>query len=451
MTDQTTRVDREPPASRARPPGAGGRAWLAIALGVAAVGWGANQFAPLLLMYRSELGVSTATVQATYALYAIGLIPGLLLGGPLSDRYGRRRMLAPALGVSALASGLLMLADSGLAWLFVGRLVAGVASGAAFSAGTAWIKELTVHGSGQDAHVGARRATIGMTTGFAVGPLVAGLLAQWAPHPIVTSYVPHVLLALVALPLVLRAPETRQAEANTVLWARPRLSRESGRRFRLVVVPLAPWVFGASSIALAYLPGLVREELGDDALLFSAVVTALTMVAGILVQPLARRVSRPDKPYLIATALGIVVIGLVLGAIAAADARWWLVAAAALVLGAGYGCCLVYGLMEVQRMAGPENLGRLTAIFQAIAYLGFGAPYLLAVAEHALSVSALLVLTAVLAVLTLVWTTYRVAREPARAPESQGSAPLAPEAVRTDADGSRAARGARGPADRGRG
>lgn len=488
-------------AESARPAGAGRRSWPAVALGVAAVAWGANQFAPLLLMYRSVLGVPATTVQATYALYAAGLIPGLLLGGPLSDRYGRRRVLAPALLISALASGLLMLAGSGSAWLFAGRLVAGAASGAAFSSGTAWIKELTTadehagdtgrnpRPQGRDAQSGARRATIAMTAGFALGPLIAGLSAQWAPHPELTAYVPHVALTLAALPLVLRTPDPRRTEgapsarhptrhavdtrldgtadparatprtpdprqaeggrpagprldgAGDPAWRRatPRTpdgrraggglpARRAvdarrgggaggvGRRFWVVVVPMAPWVFGASSIALAYLPGLVRERLGGGALVFGAVVTMLTMVAGIVVQPLARRADRPGTPYLMVTALGIVAGGLVLAAVAAASAQWWLVAAAALVLGAGYGCCLVCGLTEVQRLAGPANLGRMTAVFQAVAYLGFGAPYVLAVAERVLPVPGLLLLAAVLALLTLAWTARRPARSEASAP-----------------------------------
>src|SRR5215207_8524036 len=53
------------------------------------VGWGANQFAPLLLVYHRDLGVGEATLEAMFGVYAVGLIPGLLIGGPLSDRIGR--------------------------------------------------------------------------------------------------------------------------------------------------------------------------------------------------------------------------------------------------------------------------------------------------------------------------------------------------------------------------
>jgi MFS family permease len=245
-----------------------------------------------------------------------------------------------------------------------------------------------------------------------------------------------VVLTLAAVPFVLRTPETHKADEEAALWSLPRLPEASSRRFWSVVAPLAPWVFGASSIALAYLPGLVLDHLGENALMFSAIVTMLTMVAGIAVQPLARRVNHPEKPYLIATALGIVVGGLVLGAVAAASTWWWLIAVAALVLGAGYGCCLVYGLMEVQRLASAENLGRLTAVFQALAYCGFGAPYLLAVIEHALPPSELLMLAAVPAVLTLAWTTYRAAHgpDPASRRKEAASPPVVREAWHRSAD-----------------
>lgn len=383
----------------------GERGWLAVGLGLAAVGWGANQFAPLLLMYRSELGVSVATVQATYGLYAVGLIPGLLLAGSLSDRYGRRRVMVPALVMSVAASLLLIMGGQALAWLFVGRLVAGVASGVAFSSGTAWLKELSTTGSPREPNPGARRATIAMTVGFAGGPLVAGLLAQWAPAPTVSAYLPHLALTLLALPVLARTPETHAADPAVTLWSTPRLPAASRRRYLAVVLPLAPWVFTASAIALAYLPGLIKDRLGEHALVFGALITAATMLAGILVQPLARRASRSDQPTLLAMALGTVILGLVVGAVAAASAQPWLIGTAALVLGAAYGCCLVCGLLEVQRIADPTNLGRLTAIFQAVAYLGFGAPYLLAVLESLWSKTVLLLAVAVLAVLTLAWTT----------------------------------------------
>ncbi|HEV7790494.1 MAG TPA: MFS transporter [Pseudonocardia sp.] len=388
-------------------------AWWGAGLAVAAVGWGAQQFAPLLLLYQAELRLSSTVVQATFGLYVLGLIPGLLLGGPVSDRYGRRRVMVPTLVVSVAGTVALILGGTGLGWLFAGRLLAGAASGAAFSSGAAWIKELGTADGPAGVNPGPRRLTVTMSVGFGLGPLVAGAAAQWAPAPTVLPYLPHLVLAVAAIPLALRTRETRARETGA-RRRRPALPTAAKRRFRTVVVPLAPWVFGSASIALAYLPGLVKDQLAGHALIFSAVVTLLTAGAGIAVQPLARRLDHGHQRRLLAGALGIVVAGLLVAVAASVLLSPALVVLAALVLGAGYGCCQVCGLLEVQRLAPPEQLAGLTASYQAVSYLGFLASFALAAGAGVLPPSELLVAVAVLAALTLVWTTWQARLVPDR-------------------------------------
>jgi predicted MFS family arabinose efflux permease len=376
------------------------KVWWGAGAAVAAVGWGAQQFAPLLLMYRAELGVSAATVQAVFAVYVVGLIPGLLFGGPVSDRYGRRPVVLAALAASVAASALLLVGAHGVGWLFAGRLVAGFASGAGFSAGAAWVRELSA-GAVDGGERGPRRATVAMTVGFGLGPLVAGVLAQWAPARTVLPYLPHLLLALAALPLVRRTPETRTPVAGD---GRLRIPDMSSRRFRTVVAPLAPWVFGVVAVGIAYLPGLVEPRLGGYVLLFSTLVTLLGAAAGIAVVPLARRAARGGTRRLLGTALGVVIAGLVVAAGAAAATDPLLVIAAVVLLGAGYGSCQVCGLTEVQRIARPGSLAGLTAAYQAISYLGLAAAVPLAAVDHVVPPAVLLLGLAALATLTLVAT-----------------------------------------------
>jgi MFS family permease len=64
--------------------------WVRVAFVMFAVGWGANQFSPMLIVYRQALGLGPGTIAGLFAIYAATLIPGLLAGGPLSDRFGRR-------------------------------------------------------------------------------------------------------------------------------------------------------------------------------------------------------------------------------------------------------------------------------------------------------------------------------------------------------------------------
>lgn len=170
-----------------------------------AVGYGANHFVPLLAVYSQTLALSDAEATAIFGVYALGLIPGFLIGGPASDRYGRRRIMLVFAALSLLASAVLITGRTGAAGLYAGRLLTGVVSGTVFTVGTAWVKEL----SGASAGLAARRAALALTAGFAVGPLVAGVLAQWAPLPTVLPYLVHLALDGIALALLPRAAETR--------------------------------------------------------------------------------------------------------------------------------------------------------------------------------------------------------------------------------------------------
>jgi hypothetical protein len=397
-----------------------------------AVGWGANQFSSLLLAYKLHRGLSDGTGDALFGVYALGLIPALLLLGPISDARGRRAITWGAGALSGVATCALIAGGHALALLYLGRLLSGAASGAAFAAGTAWVKELSVapHDPAADGEAGARRAAIALSAGFGLGPLVAGLLAEWAPDPLVVPYLPH--LAVVALALgwagtASRAPETvlssptpapegipartapapegtpaRTAPAPEASRARttpaPEASRvratssagrrsvfvasASTRRFQRVVAPSAPWVFAAPSIAFAVLPVMIEADLGDFQIGFAALTAALTLGVGVLVQPVARRIDRTRPGRGLLTGLVATLAGLALAALAVALGSWPLVLPADVLLGAGYGLCLVSGLLEVQGLAAPGELASLTAIFYALTYVGFAAPLAIAELEH---------------------------------------------------------------------
>ncbi len=345
----------------------------------------------MLLVYRQTMGLSTGTLEAMFGFYALGLIPGLLIAGPLSDAHGRRAVVVPAAALSLTASLALIAGSHGLTLLFAGRLLAGVSSGAAFAAGTAWLREASrpPFGDATD-HTAAVRAAVAMTSGFALGPLVTGLLAQWAPDPRVVPYLPHVALMVAVLVLLRGAPETVRERGRMVLRLAPAGTRSP--RFRGIVRPMAPWVFAAPAIAFALLPSVVGAGHVADGIALTAAITTLCALAGVLVQPLARRLRNPAT-------LGLLVVacGLGLAALTAEVDQTWLLVPSAIALGSAYGLCLVAGLIEVQRSADASSLAALTAVYYALTYLGFGAPYLLTLGSHVASFATLLALTAMLA------------------------------------------------------
>ena len=386
--------------------------WVRAGAALFGAAWGSNQFTPMLLVYRQQLGLSTGTLEALFGVYALGLIPGLLIAGPLSDSRGRRPVILASAALSLAGTLSLVVADHSLAPLFVGRFLTGLGSGAAFGAGTAWLRELSrpPFGDAGD-HTAARRAAVTMTIGFAVGPLVAGVLAQWAPDPSVVPYVPHALLMLGVLALVSGAPETvvRGGRAGAIGRALPSLRHP---RFYKVVAPMAPWVFAAPAVAFALLPSVVVATHATDGIALTAVVATVTAMAGVLIQPVARRLDAQAAGNRAATlGLAVVVAGLVLSAFTVHEHRTWLLVPSAIVLGMGYGLCLVAGLVEVQRLAHPEALAGLTAIYYVLTYIGFAVPFVLALAAHLTGYATLLLITAGLALVTAVWV-----RLQARAP-----------------------------------
>ncbi len=375
--------------------GSSHRIWLPVAAMLAGAGWGANQFTPLLLVYQRALGLGTGTLEAMFGVYALGLIPGLLLAGPASDAYGRRRVVIPAATVSLASSVSLIAGSHALAFLFLGRLLAGLTSGAVFSAGGAWLRELSI--AEGDEQAAARRAAVAMTTGFALGPLVGGLLAQWAPLARTVAYLPHLVLMAGVLIALRSVPETVAAPRDR----RPSFSMPGIRtpRFRAVVAPMAPWVFATPAIAFALLPSIVGAGRAAEGIALTATVCAVCALAGVAIQPLARRLDRRGSR---APAAGLLVaaVGLGLAAVTADTQDKWMLLPSAAVLGCAYGLCLVAGLTEVQRIAGQRALGGLTAGYYTLCYMGFAAPYLLALGAHVTTYPLLLTVTAALALVS---------------------------------------------------
>jgi hypothetical protein len=150
-----------------------------------------------------------------------------------------------------------------------------------------------------------------------------------------------------------------------------------------------------------------------DGIALTAAVAMVAAMAGVLVQPVARRLDANGTGSRAATVgLSVMVVGLALSAFTAHEHEAWLLVPSSTVLGMGYGLCLVAGLVEVQRLAHPEALAGLTAIYYVLTYLGFAAPYVLALAAGLTSYTTLLLITAGLALLTAVWV--RLQGRPAR-------------------------------------
>ena len=138
-----------------------------------------------------------------FATYMVVLVPTLLLCGQLSDRLGRKRVVAAGLLAAAVGLGLFAAAKD-TAWLFAARAVQGLSVGMVTGAATAGLVELEPHG---DRGRAALYAVIVQGAGSSAGPLLAGALAQWAPAPRVLCYLVALVLAGDGRGAVMTIPE----------------------------------------------------------------------------------------------------------------------------------------------------------------------------------------------------------------------------------------------------
>lgn len=230
-----------------------------------------------------------------------------------------------------------------------------------------------------------------LTAGFGIGAGVAGILAQWAPWPSALAYLVHSALSLAAGLALLRAPETRPAvpKAERRSLARDlKIPAVGHRRFLYVVAPVAPWVFGAAASAYAVMPALMTGRSGSAPVAFSALLCMIGLGSGFAIQAVGRRIDTPSNARAVAVALAVLVLGMSVAAVASNVLTVPMSMIAAAILGCGYGLALVSGLQEIQRIAGPDDLAGLTAVFYSLSYLGFAVPAVMAmIAESTTSLT----------------------------------------------------------------
>jgi hypothetical protein len=88
--------------------------------------------------------------------------------------------------------------------------------------------------------------------------------------------------------------------------------------------------------------------------------------------------------------MALMTLGVAMAALTALTGSALLAVPVALLLGGAYGIAVVSGLLEVQRIARPEELAGLTGVYYALCYVGFLFPALLAALAHWFSYPAML-------------------------------------------------------------
>jgi hypothetical protein len=329
---------------------------------------------PLYGLYRARDHFSLFMITVAFAVYAVGVIGALLLGGHLSDLYGRRRLLLPAVGV-AIVSAIVFVAWKSLAGLLIARLISGISIGIVASTATAYLAELHARGRPQatarKAQLTAASVNVG---GLAVGALVAGVLAQWVAHPLTVPYLVFLgALVLGAIGVAL-APETREAAKPLPPYRPQRLAVPHAERSRYFAAALSTFVAFAANGLFAGLAGLfLAVTLHHPSLALAGGVVCAMFGAAVAAQFLT--VTWPVTRDLEA-GMGAMVIGVGLAVLAVwlRPPSLALFIAGGVLIGAGSGAIFKGAVGTVMSISPPERIAEsLTGVFLA-AYVGISLP-----------------------------------------------------------------------------
>jgi MFS family permease len=298
----------------------------------------------------------------------------LFLAGHLSDELGRRRTLVPAMLLS-LVSAIVFLLWRDLPGLLVARVVSGLSVGVVTATATAYLAELHL---GQRPGASPKRAQIISAAanlgGVGLGPLIAGLLAQYVAAPLSVPFLLFIVLLSVSAVAAALAPETVTPASPRPAYHPQRVAVPGHARRQFFGAAAGAFVsLAALGLLTSLAPTFLAVTLHHTSHALAGLPAFTAFLAAAMVQIAAG--SWPVR-RLLATGMATLSAGLALVVLAT-----WLPSLALFLLGgavAGAGSGLLFkgGIVTVALIAAPGRRAEALAGFFLAGYVGISVPVL---------------------------------------------------------------------------
>lgn len=335
---------------------------------------GTALISPLYALYKEAWQLSASDISLIYVLYMAGALCGLLFLGRMPDRAGFRRVMQLGLVMALLGTLISMLAWN-MTSLIVGRVIVGVASSMLTTSATLGLSVLSRPGQMQRV---AMVTGFLMAFGFGLGPLVGGVMGQWAPYPLVTTYIPTLVLGCLGLFALMRLqlPAVAQpANLEPLQWRDvvPKLTwtpRQDSLAFVLTCA-LPFLAFGVFGLYASMSPLFLDKLVPWHGPVVSGTAIAVILLASACVQMLAGRL-----PTYVCGGAGLLSLAL---SNALLMANLWAGSAILFALGValtavGHGMSMLAGMSMINRLANPANRSGLLSTYLVIGYIGSMVP-----------------------------------------------------------------------------
>jgi len=357
---------------------------------------------PMWPLYAVRDHLSPTTVTLAFGCMVVGAGASLYFFGHLSDRWGRRRIIVPAL-TFGIAAAAVMAWWPTLPGLLIGRVLTGVAVGLMASTATTYLTDLYREGHpGQPAsRMPATVASVANLGGLSLGPLVAGALLRWVGHPFTTSYLVFIALMAIGAISVSLSPETVDRALPASGGAPKFVLRHAQSRVFLGAAAVAFCSFAIIGLFSSVGSLIVHSELHESSPFIWGLAGFLVLGASALAQTLF-----PKLALVRMLVLGLigVPIGMALVVVALYNPSLTLYLLGSAIAGAGAGMLFKAALSVAITTAEPGSTAGVLAMFFVVAYLGVGLPpVLLTAATHLISSrSALIVFSAAILAVSVI-------------------------------------------------
>jgi MFS family permease len=322
---------------------------------------------PLYGLYREQFGFSELMITVIFATYAAGVIASLVLFGRLSDQIGRRRVLLPGLALSAL-SAVCFLTATGLPLLLVGRVLSGLSAGIFTGTATATLLDLAPAGRRGRATLVAAMANM---AALGSGPLLTGLLSQWAGSPLrLTFWVDLALLVLAAIG-IWAMPEPVASTHRAQL--RPHALRvPKEMRSTFIEAAVAGFAgFAVLGLVTAVTPDFLGQELGVTSRAIVGLVVfavfAASLAGQLALELVPERAAIPSGAGALIAGMGALALGLAVSSLA-------LLVLGGVTAGFGQGLSFRGGLTKVNEHSPPAQRGAVASSFFVVMYVAISLP-----------------------------------------------------------------------------
>jgi MFS family permease len=340
-------------------------AFALLAYSFAAIMVGTTLPTPLYALYSDRMHFAVLTTTVIYATYAGGVLFALLVFGRWSDAIGRRPVLLAGT-VFALASAVVFLVADSVPLLLVGRVLSGLSAGLFTGTATAAVIEAAPPSWRTRAPAVATIANIG---GLGSGPILAGILAQYAPAPLQLTFFVHIALIVLAAIAVLLVPETASRTGKLGLQ---RLSVPPEVRPVFVVAALAAFAgFAVTGLFTSVAPSMLTNIIGIGNHALAGLMAGSIFGASAIAQIVGARIP-PQR----AVALGCAILAAGMGVLVVAlhySSLTGLIASA-VVSGVGQGISFSRGLAAVAERTPAERRAEVSSTYFVVAYVAISIP-----------------------------------------------------------------------------